>query len=401
MRRSVLALLIFAAPLALATPGKAERPGWYANPSIEGAALVGATISGNPGGIKCEPDCQGTAYEWLSCTGPGPAGADRPTGGLPFDGRPAPGCEVRVPFPGSLGYTVRPEDAGRHIQLHLTATNRDCGEVRSDGYQECGTSTGHAYSQTIGPIGGAAPPAPIPPPPAPAPPPPAPPAPALPSPPPPPPAVAPANATVPTISGYAEEGEALTVTTGTWSGTEPFAYRYEWFRCSTALKGCQAIAGANGASYTPRGADVGARISVTVVAANRVGAMEATTARTEPVVPAAPQPGYRALDAEKLRPIHRLVVERIDGPRTVRSRGTATLLIRITDARGFLIKGADVQISGPTGTVTGTTAASGVAVARVRVGAPRSGRIVLTMRASSTGDGAAAAVKRILLSIRG
>ena len=391
MRHSFFVLLSLAVPLAFAAPAQAERPGWYANPSIEGAAQVGATISGNAGGVKCEPDCQGTAYEWLSCTGPGPAGADRPTGGLPFDGHPAPGCEIRVPFPGSLAYTVRPEDAGRYIQLHVTATNRDCGEVRSDGYQECSVSTGHAYSQTIGPIGGAAPASPAP----------APPAPAAPSPPPPPPAVAPVNSAPPAITGYAEQNETLTASTGTWSGTEPIAFRYQWFRCARTLGGCRAIDGATGTSYTVVAEDVGTRLTVTVTGVNRAGGMPATAARTAPVIPAAPQPGHRALDAGKLRPIHRLVVARIHGPRTVRTRGTATLLIRITDARGFLIKGADVQTSGPMGTVTRTTTASGVAVARVRVGAPRSGRIVLRVRASTPGEGPAPAVRRILLNIRG
>jgi hypothetical protein len=396
VRRSLLVLLSLAVPLALAQPAKAERPGWYANPSIAGAAQVGATISGNPGGIKCEPDCQGTAYEWLSCTGPGPAGADRPTGGLPFDGHPAPGCEIRVPFPGSLAYTVRPEDAGRHIQLHLTATNRDCGEVRSDGYQECNSSTGHAYSQTIGPIAGGAPPAPA----APAPPA-APPAPAAPPQPAVPPAVAPVNASRPTITGYAEQNETLTVSAGSWSGTEPISFRYQWFRCARTLGGCRAIDGATGTSYTVVPEDVGTRLTATVTGVSRAGGMPATAPRTEPVLPAAPQPGHRVIDAGKLRANHRLVVARIDGPRAVRARGTATLLIRIADARGFLIKGADVQISGPTGTVTKTSAASGVAVLRVRVGAPRSGRLVLTVTASTTGEVALSAVKRIVLRVRG
>ena len=404
MRRSIF-LLCLALPLALTSAAAAERPGWYANPSIEGAAQVGATITGNPGGIKCEPDCQGTAYEWLSCTGPGPAGADRPTGGLPFDGHAAPGCEIRVPFAGSLSYTVRPEDAGRYIQLHLIASNYDCGEVRTDGGQECNPSSGHAYSQTIGPIAGA-PPAPAPPPvpaapPASPPPPPlAPPAPPVPSPPPPPIPAAPANAVAPTISGYAEEKERLTASPGNWAGSEPITFTYRWLRCADAVAGCRPIDGATQTSYVVTSGDVGARLTVTATATNRLGAMPATAALTDRVPPAAPRPGYRVLEADKLRPIHRLIVADVKAPKAVRRRGTATVLVRVADARGFLISGARVEIAGPGRRVAATTGANGVAVLRLEVGTPlRTGNLVLTVTASAPSSSVLAASRRIVLKV--
>jgi hypothetical protein len=388
-------LLSLIVVLSLPTPAQAERPGWYANPSLEGPAQVGATLQGNPGGIKCEPNCQGTAYEWLSCTGPGPAGADRPTGGLPFDGHPAPGCVIRVPFPGSLSYVVRPEDAGRYIQLHIVAENIDCGEWNhSAGTQECRSSQGHAYTNTVGPIAGGAAPTPAPtPPPAPAP------TPAPPSPPPPPPATAPASSSLPAISGYAEQGETMTVSTGTWTGTEPLAFTYQWFRCSTALKGCQAISGATGSTYTATAEDVGARLTATVTATNRAGGMPATAARTDRVAPAAPQPGYRVVDVARLRATHGLVVSRIAGPRTVRARGTATLLVHVTDTRGFLVKGADVDVLNAGAQASATTGASGVAVVRIRVGAPKAGRLTVSVTASKPGDEALRAAKRVVLRV--
>jgi hypothetical protein len=389
-------LLSLAVMLGLPGPAHAERPGWYANPSLEGPAQVGATLVGNPGGIKCD-NCLGTAYEWLSCTGPGPAGADRPTGGLPFDGHPAPGCVVRVPFPGSLTYVVRPDDAGRHIQLHIVAENHDCGEINySAGTQECRNSQGHAYTNTVGPIAGGAAPAPAPAPtapPAPAP------APAPSAPPPPPPATPPANSSLPVISGYAEEGETLTVSNGTWTGTEPLTFSYRWFRCSTALKGCQAIDGATGPSYTAAAADVGARLAATVTATNRGGGMPSTAARTDRVLPAQPQPGYRVVDAARLRSTHQLLITRIDGPRTVRARVTATLLVHVSDTRGFGVKGVGVELASATGTMTATTGASGVAVVRVRVGAPKAGRLVVMLRVSKPGEDALQATKRVVLRV--
>jgi hypothetical protein len=398
MRRLIVPglLVSLAVVLGLPAPAHAERPGWYANPSLEGPAQVGATLVGNSGGIKCEPNCQGTAYEWLSCTGPGPAGADRPTGGLPFDGHPAPGCVIRVPFSGSLTYVVGAEDAGRYIQLHIVAENIDCGDVNySAGTQECNRSQGHAYTNTIGPIAGGTAPAPAPTPsPAPAPPPPAAPAPS-----PAPAAIAPANSSPPAISGYAEEGESLTVTNGTWTGTEPLGFSYQWFRCSTALRGCQAIPGATASSYTAAADDVGARLTATVTASNARGGMPATAARTPRVLPAQPQPGYRVLDVSRLRATHRLLVARVDGPKTVRARGTATLLIHVADSRGFMVRGAQVQLARKTGRAIGTTGASGVAVLRVRVGAPKTGRLVLSVRASKPEDDALHAERRVVLRV--
>jgi hypothetical protein len=249
------------AAAALAAPAQAERPGWYSNPSISGQPHIGATILGAPGGIKCDPGCVGLVHEWTSCTGPGSAGADRPTGGLPFDGRPAPGCVVRAR--GDLNYAVRREDAGRHIQLHVIATNYDCGSVRfSDGSQECRYSSGHAYSATIGPIGGTAS------------------APASSAPG----AVVPRSTARPTLSGRARVSRTLTVSTGSWRGTRPLRFSYQWLRCARTLGGCPPIPGATRASYRVGAKDVGARITVIVVASNRAGSTWATAAPSEPVV---------------------------------------------------------------------------------------------------------------------
>jgi hypothetical protein len=388
--RRIVLLTSLAVVLGLPAQAKAERPGWYANPSLDGAAQVGATLSGNPGGIKCD-NCLGTSYEWLSCTGPEKAGADRPTGGLPFDGKPAPGCVIRVPFPGSLSYVVQPDDAGRYIQLHIVAENHDCGEVRTDGTQECRNSQGHGYTNTVGPIAGEAPSAPA--------------APAVPAAPAPapaaPPLVAPESSGRPVISGLAEENETLTVSAGTWSGTEPITYSIQWFRCSSALNGCRSIEDATATTYTVGGDDVGTRITATVTAANPVGQLSATAPLTAHILPAQPKSGFRVLDVDKLRDVHRLVVTRIDGPRTVRARGTVTLLVHVADSRGFLVKGAQVDLSGPRARVTAVTGASGVAVLRIGVGAPKSGKLNLTVTASKPDDNTITAVETLVLRVRG
>jgi hypothetical protein len=60
-------------------------------------------------------------------------------------------------------------------------------------------------------------------------------------------------------------GKTMTTTNGTWGGTQPFTFTYQWFRDSTA------VAGATGSSYTVTSADVGHHLSVGVQATNSAG----------------------------------------------------------------------------------------------------------------------------------
>src|ERR687887_1310887 len=59
----------------------------------------------------------------------------------------------------------------------------------------------------------------------------------------------PANTSPPTISGTAREGQTLTASTGSWSGTEPISYTFQWHRCSSSVSDCSAIAGATNTTY--------------------------------------------------------------------------------------------------------------------------------------------------------
>jgi hypothetical protein len=378
LRFSTAAFLGAVAALALAVPAAAERPGWYSTPSISGQPRVGATVLGGPGGIKCDPGCVGLVHEWMSCSGPGPAGADRPTGGLPFDGRPAPGCVVRSR--GDLNYAVRREDGGRYIQLHVIASNYDCGSLRTDGSQECGFSSGHGYSATIGPIAGSVAPdgsAPG--------------------------AVAPANSAPPTIFGSFRVAQTLRVSNGSWSGSDTLGFSYQWLRCSKALGGCQPIPGATAARYEVAARDVGVRISVIVSASNRAGSMWATTAQTRTIAPS-DAPTSNVVDVRELSPAQRLVIASLAASRAVRPSGTVVIRVRVTDSRGFLVRGATVEVSGRlagTARVRAATRARGVAVLRARVrSSPRRGTLVLTVRALKSPGDRRAAVKRISVPVR-
>ena len=88
----------------------------------------------------------------------------------------------------------------------------------------------------------------------------------------------PVNTAVPTVSGAVEDGETLTATTGSWDGTAPIAYDYQWVRCELDGSDCEDIAGATGSTYVLSGADVGHRVHVEVTASNAAGEATAESA---------------------------------------------------------------------------------------------------------------------------
>jgi hypothetical protein len=90
----------------------------------------------------------------------------------------------------------------------------------------------------------------------------------------------PSDVTPPSVSGTTQVGRTLSAKSGTWQGTAPISYAYQWQRCKP---GCAAIAGATSSSYTLRSADLNARIRVAVTASNAVGHAQAFSAQVGPV----------------------------------------------------------------------------------------------------------------------
>jgi hypothetical protein len=106
----------------------------------------------------------------------------------------------------------------------------------------------------------------------------------------------PANTSPPTISGTPQQGQTLTAGSGTWSGTQPINYAYQWQGCDSTGANCAPIAGATATTYTPTAGDVGNTLEVTVTATNAAGNATASSAPTAVVQPAsAPPPGLVAL----------------------------------------------------------------------------------------------------------
>jgi uncharacterized protein YukE len=78
----------------------------------------------------------------------------------------------------------------------------------------------------------------------------------------------PANSVLPTISGTANDGSVLTAANGTWSGTTPITYTYQWRRCDSTGAACVDIVGSTASTYTQVSADVGSTIRVVVTGTN-------------------------------------------------------------------------------------------------------------------------------------
>lgn len=96
----------------------------------------------------------------------------------------------------------------------------------------------------------------------------------------------PANNSLPVISGAPTVGRALSTSAGTWSGTPPLTYIYQWQLCNPA---CANIAGATAATYTPTSAALGDRVRALVTASNSLGAASVASSQVGPVQPSAGQ----------------------------------------------------------------------------------------------------------------
>jgi hypothetical protein len=94
----------------------------------------------------------------------------------------------------------------------------------------------------------------------------------------------PANTSPPTISGSDQQGKPVTASPGTWTGTQPIDYAYQWQDCDPAGANCSPISGATAATYTPGATDVGSALEVTVTATNSAGSTAASSAATAVVV---------------------------------------------------------------------------------------------------------------------
>jgi alpha-tubulin suppressor-like RCC1 family protein len=95
--------------------------------------------------------------------------------------------------------------------------------------------------------------------------------------------MAPVEVLEPTIEGNPTTGETLRAQPGTWLGSEPITYTYQWQRCNAEGEACTNISGATGETYVLTEHDLEATIRVLVSASNSIGSASATTYPSEVV----------------------------------------------------------------------------------------------------------------------
>jgi hypothetical protein len=98
--------------------------------------------------------------------------------------------------------------------------------------------------------------------------------------------VAPTNSTPPSISGTATVGQTLNANPGTWNGSAPISFQYQWLSCDSSGANCKNIAGQTKKAYTLQSSDVGNTIRVNVIAGNHDGSNTAQSDATAKVAAA-------------------------------------------------------------------------------------------------------------------
>src|SRR4051794_16976650 len=90
-------------------------------------------------------------------------------------------------------------------------------------------------------------------------------------------AVAPNNSSLPSISGGTTTGSTVTANPGTWTGSAPITYQYQWQICNDKGAACHDITGATAQTYAIKDADQGNTLRVRVIASNADGSKSATS----------------------------------------------------------------------------------------------------------------------------
>ena len=263
-------------------------PNNTAEPSIVGEAVEGRTLTANRGTWSGTTPMS-FAYRWLRC---------------PTDGG-APDGSNCAPIGGATGtaYRLRDADVGIRIRVRVTATNADGSDS--------------AASNPTGVVQGSA---------------------------------RPRVVDQPTISGSPTLGATQTANPGTWAGTQPITFAYQWRTCNGGGGGCSSINGATGRTYVTRNSDIGRTLRINVTARNTIGTESATSAPTAVINVAAPTgcPGGNGpVNITQLTPPARLLVDRFQvRPNPIpKSANSLTVGFRVTACGGRTVAGALVYVT--------------------------------------------------------
>jgi len=220
-------------------PEPVSPPTNTAMPAISGTATEGQQLSTTNGTWSGDPSTY--AYQWRHCNSSGHS------------------C-TNISGATSSKYTLASSDVGHTMRVTVTAANEGGSSSMSS------PTTAMVTAPVVTPPPSEPPPSEPPPS----------------EPPPSEPPAAPTNTALPTISGTATEGSALSAAKGSWSGS-PTAYAYQWQDCNSSGASCTNVSGATSSSYTLGSSDVSHTIRVLVTASNAGGSTQASSAQSATV----------------------------------------------------------------------------------------------------------------------
>ncbi|HEY2328026.1 MAG TPA: hypothetical protein VGH52_11140 [Gaiellaceae bacterium] len=161
----------------------------------------------------------------------------------------------------------------------------------------------------------------------------------------------PNNTQPPSISGTAQQGQTLTGDHGTWSGTTPITYSYQWMRCDKNGNSCNGISKANSKLYDVVSQDVGNTIRFRVTGKNSDGSTNAISGPTAVVTAAqAPPPatgcptGTGGVSISQVSSPARLDIDGFTSNPSVigRTPGSVTVRVHVSACGGRDVSGAVV-----------------------------------------------------------
>jgi hypothetical protein len=223
--------------------------------------------------------------------------------------------------------------------------------------------------------------------------------------------VAPSNTQPPVVSGTPEVGKELTTTNGTWSGTTPLSFSYQWRRCDKNGGSCANISGANDNTYKLQGTDGGSTLRVVVTAKNSDGSDDSTSVPTA-VIPATPasnngcpaNKSAKTAAIAELSPPARLQINtfRVTTGAINKQTQSFSLQVRIGSTCGVDIQGASVYVTAvpynqfdiPDERLTGSDGTATLSFSRLSnfPASSKQQQLTLFIRASKPGDDVLAGV---------
>jgi hypothetical protein len=266
-----------------------------AEPRISGSSTEGSTLTATSG------TWSGTApitfaYQWVRC----------PASGGKSDGS---NCAT-IGGASTSAYVLASADVGSRIRVRVTASNSEGSATVASNATAAIQSTGSGR---------------------------------------------PRNTKTPSISGNLTVGSSLRGDPGTWTGTQPITFAFQWVRCDGAGNNCIQLPGARSDSYTLQNDDVGRTLRFSVTARNAAGSRSRTSGATATVATPGPSlpagaiklsNGEISIPASSVPSDERLVIDQVDfSPAPVRSLSTPiSIRVKVKDTRGYDVREALVFV---------------------------------------------------------